>query len=167
MEKKKSGILWGVTLRTLWRRWNASLLLFAVVLVGCFSSIALHRLTVRQEEALGDMIENTRINCTITDTQGMNADNLNMSHSMVQRLTGVYWNEEENLDSLVKEVNARASIPLEMPFEHSVCGILPLDSDPALAPIEGAKVNLYEGWDEEVFATEQRVCLIPAEETEE
>ena len=87
---KKSNVLWGVTLKTLWRRWNASLLLLAVVLVGCFSSIALHRLTVRQEDTLADMIENTRIGCIVTDTQGMNADRLNMSYSMIQRLTGTY-----------------------------------------------------------------------------
>ena len=34
MEQKQSSILWRVTLRTLWRRWNASLLLLAVVVVG-------------------------------------------------------------------------------------------------------------------------------------
>ena len=34
MEQKQSSILWRVTLRTLWRRWNASLLLLAVVLVA-------------------------------------------------------------------------------------------------------------------------------------
>ena len=61
MEQKQSSILWRVTLRTLWRRWNASLLLLAVVLVGCFSSIALHRLTARQEETLTDMIELTHL----------------------------------------------------------------------------------------------------------
>ena len=70
MKKTQSSILWRVTLRTLWRRWNASLLLLAVVLVGCFSSIALHRLTARQEETLTDMIANTRIGCIVTDTQG-------------------------------------------------------------------------------------------------
>ena len=64
-----SKILWGVTLKTLWRRWTTSLLLLAVVLVGCFSSIALHRLTQRQEDTLADMIANTRIGCIVTDTR--------------------------------------------------------------------------------------------------
>ena len=166
MEQKQSSILWRVTLRTLWRRWNASLLLLAVVLVGCFSSIALHRLTVRQEETLDDMIAKTQIGCIVTDTQGMNADRLNMSMSMIQRLTGRYWEETENLDDLVMDVNAMASIPLEYPMEHSICSILTFASDPALSAVEGAKVELYESWDESILATDQRVCLIPVEEVE-
>ena len=166
MEKKQSGILWRVTLRTLWRRLNASLLLLAVVLVGCFSSIALHRLTQRQEDTLTDMITNTRIGCIVTDTQGMNSDRLDMSYSMIQRLTGTYWAETENLDDLVMDVNAMASIPLESPSEHSICSILTFDSDPALAAVEGAKVELYGGWDESILASSERVCLIPMEEVE-
>lgn len=166
MEKKQSSILWRVTLRTLWRRWNASLLLLAVVLVGCFSSIALHRLTARQEDTLADMIAGTRIGCIVTDTQGMNADRLNMSYSMIQRLTGTYREETQNLDHLVRDVNAMASIPLEYPMEHSICSILTLASDPALSAVEGAKIKLYEGWDESILATDQRVCLIPVEEVE-
>ena len=51
------------TIKTLWRQWNASLLLLTVVLVGGFSSIALHRLTARQEGSVADMIANTRIGC--------------------------------------------------------------------------------------------------------
>ena len=166
MKKTQSSILWRVTLRTLWRRWNASLLLLAVVLVGCFSSIALHRLTARQEETLTDMIANTRIGCIVTDTQGMNADRLNMSYSMIQRLTGTCFEETENLDDLVMDVNAMSSIPLEYPMEHSICSILTFASDPALSAVEGARVELYEGWDESILATDQRVCLIPAEEVE-
>ena len=80
---KKSNALWGVTVKSLWRRWNASLLLLAVVMVGCFASIALHRLTQRQEETLADMIANTQIGCIVTDTQGMNSDRLNMSVTMM------------------------------------------------------------------------------------
>ena len=158
--------LWVVTLKTLWRRRNASLLLLAVVLVGCFSSIALHRLTARQEDTLADMITNTRIGCIVTDTQGMNADRLNMSMSMIQRLRGEYFEESENLDEYVKNVNAMASIPLEYPMEHSICSILTFASDPALSAVEGAKVELYEGWDESILATDQRVCLIPIDEVE-
>ena len=112
------------------------------------------------------MIANTRISCIVTDTQGMNADRLNMSYSMIQRLTGTYLEETENLDDLVMDVNAMASIPLESPMEHSICSILTFASDPALSAVEGAKVELYEGWDESILATDQRVCLIPIEEVE-
>ena len=166
MEQKQSSILWRVTLRTLWRRWNASLLLLAVVLVGCFSSIALHRLTVRQEDTLADMIANTQIGCIVTDTQGMNADRLNMSMSMIQRLRGEYFEESENLDEYVKNVNAMASIPLDFPMEHSICSILTFASDPGLSAVEGARIELYDGWDESILATRERVCLIPADEVE-
>lgn len=166
MEQKQSSILWRVTLRTLWRRWNANLLLLAVVLVGCFSSIALHRLTVRQEETLADMVTNTQIGCIVTDTQGMNADRLNMSMSMIQRLRGEYFDESQNLDEYVKNVNAMASIPLDFPMEHSICSILTFASDPGLSAVEGARIELYEGWDESILATRERVCLIPVDEVE-
>lgn len=161
-----SKVLWDVTLRTLWRRWNASLLLLAVVLVGCFSSIALHRLTVRQEETLADMIANTEINCILTDTQGMNSDRLNLPMSMVNKLRGEYFDEAQNLDAWAKNINAKTSIPLEYPTEHSICSILTFASDPALSPVEGAKVELFDGYDESILATQERVCLIPVEELE-
>lgn len=158
--------LWRVTLRTLWRRRSAGLLLLAMVLLGSFSAIALHRLTVRQEETLTDMIADTQIGCTVTDTQGMNADRLNMSMSMIRRLRGEALDESENLDDYVKNVNARASVPLDYPSEHSICSILTFASDPGLSAVEGTKIELYEGWEESVLATDRQVCLIPVEETE-
>lgn len=162
----KSKELQRVTLRTLWRRRGASLLLLALVLLGSFSSIALHRLTVRQEAALSEMIASTRIGCTVTDTQGMNADRLNMSMSMLRQLLGESFEESKNLDDYVKNINAMASIPLDYPTEHSICSILTFESDPALSAVEGAKIELYEGWDESVLSTDQQVCLIPVEEAE-
>lgn len=163
---KKSKVLWCVTLRTLWRRWTTSLLLLSVVLAGCFSSISLHRLTVRQEETLADMITNTQISCIVTDPQGMNADRLNLSMSMIQRLRGEYFEESENLDDYVKNVNALATTPLDYPTEHSICSILSFASDPGLTAVEGARIELYEGWDESILATREQVCLIPADEVD-
>lgn len=163
---KKSNELWCVTLRTLWRRWTTSLLLLSVVLAGCFSSIALHRLTVRQEETLAAMIANTQINCIVTDPQGMNADRLNLPMSIIQRLRGEYFEESENLDDYAKNVNAMATTPLDYPTEHSICSILTFASDPALTAVEGARIELYEGWDESILATREQVCLIPADEVD-
>lgn len=163
---KKSNELWCVTLRTLWRRWTTSLLLLSVVLAGCFSSIALHRLTVRQEETLSAMIANTQINCIVTDPQGMNADRLNLPMSIIQRLRGEYFEESENLDDYAKNVNAMATTPLDYPTEHSICSILTFASDPALTAVEGARIELYEGWDESILATREQVCLIPADEVD-
>lgn len=158
--------MWQITLKTLVRRKGSSLLLLAVVLVGCFAAIVLNLLTQRQEEALADMIANTRIGCTVTDPQGMNADRLGMPGSMLRKLVGTYPEPEENLDGLITDVNAMTSVPLEMPKDHSICSILTLASDPGLAALEGAKVTLYDGWDESVFATDARVCLIPEDEVE-
>ena len=100
-------------------------------------------------------------------TQGMNADRLNMSMSMIKRLRGEYFEESENLDEYVKNVNAIASIPLDFPMEHSICSILTFASDPGLSAVEGARIELYEGWDESILATRERVCLIPADEVEQ
>ena len=97
---------------------------------------------------------------------GLNADRLNMSMSMIQRLRGEYFEESENLDEYVKNVNAMASIPLDFPMEHSICSILTFASDPGLSAVEGARIELYEGWDESILATRERVCLIPADEVE-
>lgn len=166
MKKIKRGhALLGVAIRSLLRR-GASALLAALVLIGCFSSIALHRLTQRQEETLARMVSDTRISCVVTDPQGMNVENLGLSGEMLLRLTGDHWQPEMNLDEYVMNVNAMSSIDLDFPTEHSICGIYSLESDPALSPVEGAVVEFYEGWDESVFHTEQRVCLIPAQEME-
>ena len=91
---------------------------------------------------------------------------MNMSMSMIQRLRGEYFEESENLDEYVKNVNAMASIPLDYPMEHSICSILTFASDPGLSAVEGARIELYEGWDESILATRERVCLIPADEVE-
>lgn len=161
MEKKKSGSpLLSVTLRAMARRWGASILLASVIFAGCFTSVLLDRLIQRQEESLRRMIETTRIQCVVTDAQGMHSDELNMFSGFVDMLVGLRNERGCDLDEYVMDVNAISTSPLEQPENTRLCRILSLASDKRLSELEGNPVDLYEGWSEEIFTGKDKVCIV-------
>ena len=64
MSQKNGHALESVTLTAMLRRWTSSLLLIAVAAAGALSAMILQNLTIRQENALCNTIENTTISCT-------------------------------------------------------------------------------------------------------
>lgn len=151
-----------VTLAALFRRKGASLLLSAVAALGVFASIALQNLTVRQESAMADMVQNAQIHCVLTDPQGLGSDNLQMFSAFVDMLMGLRHERGCYLDEYVKNVRAKASISLEQPQNMTLRRILSFDSDRALTAVAGAQITMAEGWTEDALQTNARVCLIPA-----
>ena len=161
MEKERSGwSLCCVTLRAMVRRLGASILLASVIFAGCFTSVLLDRLIQRQEESLQRMIETTRINCVVTDVQGMHADDLNMLAGFVDMLMGYRHERGCYLDEYVMDVNAKSTVPLEYPDDTYLCRILTFASDNKLSEIEGNQIVLHDGWTEDVFSGNERVCII-------
>ena len=63
MSQKNGHALESVTLTAMLRRWTSSLLLIAVAAAGALSAMILQNLTIRQENALCNTIENTTISC--------------------------------------------------------------------------------------------------------
>lgn len=161
MEKKQ--ISWSlprVTLLAMTRRLGASILLASVVIAGCVTSVLLDRLIQRQEESLQRMIEITRINCIVTDAQGMHSDDLNMLAGFVDMLMGYRHDRGCYLDEYVMDVNAKSTVPLKTPSETNLCRILSFASDSSLSEITGNHIALNEGWTEDTFLGSEKVCII-------
>ena len=78
MSQKNGHALESVTLTAMLRRWTSSLLLIAVAAAGALSAMILQNLTIRQENALCNTIENTTISCTVTNAKGTDSGNLQM-----------------------------------------------------------------------------------------
>lgn len=163
-QNRKSGqaLRW-ITLAVLWRRKGTSILLAAVAALGVFASAALQNLTAQQETSIANMVQNTQIHCVVTDPQGSSSDNLQMFSAFVDMLMGKRHARGCYLDEYVKNVRAKASIPLDQPAGMTLRRILSFDSDSALAAVAGVHIALTEGWSEDVFQTSARVCVIPAE----
>ena len=138
--------LQSVTIRSIWRRRGVSVLLVAVVLAGVFSSMILHNLIQRQEDAMAGMVENTTISCVVTKPQGTDSGNLQMISAFVDMLVGLRHERGCYLDEYVKNVRAVATTALEYPKDYALRRIYSLDSDPHLSPVEGASVQFFVGW---------------------
>lgn len=149
-----------VTIRSIWRGRGVSVLLVAVVLAGVFSSMLLHNLIRRQEDAIVEMVENTTISCVVTNPQGTDSGNLQMISAFVDMLAGLRHERGCYLDEHVKNIRAVATTPLEAPKNYTLRRIYSLDSDPHLSPVEGASVQFFEGWEESVLKSRERVCLV-------
>ena len=150
-----------LTLAVLWRRKGSSALLMAVAALGVFASAALYSLSVRQEAAMAELEQNARIQCVVTSAQGQNSSNLGMISAFVDMLMGMRHERGCYLDEYVRDVRALAAMPLQEPADMELRRILSFDSDSALSAVEGASIQLQEGWEETVFRTDQRVCLVP------
>lgn len=161
-QNRKSALRW-ITLAVLWRRKGTSILLAAVAALGVFASAALQNLTARQETSIENMVQNTQIHCVVTDPQGSGSDNLQMLSAFVDMLMGMRHERGCYLDEYVKNVQAKASRPLDQPAGMTLRRILSFDSDSALAAVAGVHIELTEGWSEDVFQTDARVCVVPAE----
>lgn len=151
-----------LTLKALWRRKWATMSIAAMIALGVFAAIILHQLTIRQELARSQMIADTQIQCVVTDANGMNSDRLKMLSIYVDRLMGNRHDEGCYLDEYVDNVQAVATSSLVLPENYSLRRILNFASDDSLSILSGAKIDLNEGWTEDVFQTDNLVCLIPA-----
>lgn len=152
--------LQSITIRSIWRRKGVSVLLVAVVLAGVFSSIMLHNLIRHQEDAMAELVETATISCVVTNPQGTDSSNLQMISAFVDMLVGLRHERGCYLDEYVKNVRAVATTPLEYPKNYALRRIYSLDSDPHLSPVEGASVQFFEGWEESVLKSRDRVCLV-------
>ena len=163
MSQKAGHALEGVTFIALFRRWAASLLLAAVAAACAFSAMVLQNLTIRQKNALSSTIANTTISCTVTNAKGTDSGNLQMLSAFVEMLEGKRRLRGCYLDDYVKNVRAKAAMPLEKPEGAALCRILSIDSDPALSQAEGVYVQFFEGWEEEALRVQEQVCLVSSD----
>ena len=158
---KTGSALRRLTLAVLWRRKGSSALLVSAATLGVFASAALYSLAARQEATMAELEQNARIQCVVTSARGQNSGNLEMISAFVDMLVGLRHERGCYLDEYVRDVRAKATTPLDEPQGMKLRRILSFDSDSALSAMEGASVQMLEGWEESVFRTDQRVCLVP------
>lgn len=157
------GALSCVTWKAMWRRWVAALLLIAVAAMGACGAVVLQNLTIRQENALRDTIEHTKISCVVTNARGTDSGNLQMLSAFVEMLEGRRRERGCYLDEYVTNVRAKTKISLDKPKGASLRRILSIDSDPALHEVEGAVVTFEEGWTEAALREREHVCLVSSD----
>lgn len=163
MNKKSSSAraLRCVTLAAMWRRRTACILLVAVMALSVFAAVTLQDLAARQSAAMDETVKNTRIHCVVTDARGTGSDNLQMISAFVDMLMGMRHERGCYLDEYVRNVRAKSTLPLENLKDVFLCRILSFDSDRDLSETTGVRIELEDGWTEEVLLTRERVCLIP------
>lgn len=154
--------LWHTTFSTLWRRKWSSLLLTALVALGVMSSMILGNLTIRQMEGIEQLVRDTKINCVLTDPQGMHSTALSMPSAYVDHLIGNRHEKGCYLDLYVMDINAKATIIIQEPSGYELRRIYSFASDPKLSSLEGVKIELYDGWTEEILQSSEPVCLVPS-----
>ena len=163
MKQKRRGIgyLPLLTLRVLWRRRGASLLLAAVAAIGVYAGCGLQSLVLQQQRAIKETVENTVIHCTVTDVRGMNADHLNLFSTYVEILLGRRAYRDPSLadiDKAVTNIRVKGEWELAQPADTVLCRLLNIASDDRLA---GAKIAFGSGWKEESLMGSECICLLP------
>ena len=143
------------------RRTRWTILLVSIVLFEVCAGAVLCTLISRQEAALDQTVDETVIHCVVTSTQGTKQDHLNVTIGTVNRLLGLDHERGFYQDKYVKNVRSKIRIELTNPANYSIVCILSADSDPALTPIEGGELTLFDGWDESVFMSDEAVCIVP------
>ncbi len=147
-----------VTLKAMWRRKFGNLAIVLMLILGVASAAILQQLTLNQEKAKAQMIKTTDIRCVVTDANGMNADNIYMLSDFVEKLLG---NDPDcDINEYVDNVYALSCVPVKFPEDYELRRILNFASDEDLSEFSGVKINLYEGYGEEIFLTDERVCIV-------
>lgn len=159
--RKSGGTLLHVMFVGMWRRKKASLLLVLVAAVSVFFAVFVQNLAARQEAAIERMIRDTAVQCVVTDAHGACMDHLQMPNAFVEMLAGRRHWQDCFVDEYVKNVRAKASERLEYPQDVTLRRILNFASDSALGAAEGCEIRMLDGWTQEAFSTEEKVCLIP------
>lgn len=152
-----------LTLRAMVRRKWVNIPIAAAIAICAAAAIILCRAITRQEKAQQRMVDETEIRCVLTDLQGRNSDHLNILSGTVEQLMGVGRGEGNPLADVVDRVRASAVIPLTEPEPYTMQRILDFASTEDLSPLSSAVITMRDGWTEDVFQTNQTVCLVPEE----
>ena len=151
--------LTAVTLKKITRKKLSSLSLIAVMLTAVLVCVILSGLLISQEAALQSTIENTRIRCTVTSANGATSK-INVDSAFLDMLTGKRRDRDCYLDDYVTDVQAMAVERFTDSDDIVLKRIYSLDSDLALQQLSGGAAAFYDGWEEEVLTTSEKVCLV-------
>lgn len=149
-----------ISLSLLWRRRTQSILLIVLVALIVAVSFYLSGIAYYEETAIEKMINSTDINCIVTDARGMNSSKLSMSSVLVQSILGVFEDNDNRISEFVKDVHAMGVVFLTYPDGMEMHRIYDFASDKMLSEFEGAKIELFDGFTEDIFKTSEQVCIV-------
>lgn len=144
------------------RRKLASLLLALVMAISSGVCVVLGGLLTEQETALADTVASSEIRCTVTDAGGR-SDNVGVLSMYLDMVVGKRREVGCLLDDYVKDVRCISKESLARPLHAELRRLYTLDSDPAFGETGGASATFNSGWDESVFRSDDRVCLLSRE----
>lgn len=153
--------LWKTIWSANWHRKGTSVLMVLSAGLIVLAVLLLGGLTARQERELEALIRDTKIHCVMTDSRGTGSDNLNMISAYVDNLLGYRHERGCYLDEYVTDVQALSVQSLMNPYGCELRRITAFGADERLSRLEGAQIQLYDGWDESVFLSGEGVCLLP------
>lgn len=137
------------------RRKDSSLLLFALMALICGVCLVLNQLIVRQQAALQQTVEHTKILCTVTDAAGKSSD-IQVMPSYLDVLTG---KREAGVEQYVSDIRCVSNGNLHQPYGVTLCRVYGLFSDPLLE-YGGVEVIFWEDWTAEDFRGNQLIAVI-------
>lgn len=140
------------------RRTFTSIILVISVFISIFSIAFLNTLAEKQRLELEKTIEMTTISCYVTDNKGLHTDGLGILSSCIEMLAGHHRSQGIYLDDAVTNIRTYADFDLDLPFDMKVRKILNFDCDPLL---ENAEIRFFDGYSEDIFLSEEMVCLVP------
>lgn len=144
------------------RRFHRSVGIVLLVMAAAIAAALLQRTIERQKNGLSTLDQTAQIRCIMTDENGTNSEGLSISSMQIAGLCGRN-NLFGELSNRITAVQAIAETPVELPDGFAICRILSFSSVVMFAPESGVKISLFSPYDESIFKTEERVCLVPNE----
>ena len=150
-----------VTLKCMLRRWLPCALLVLLVCVGAFGMTLLAGALDAQKAALEEVYDESSIRCVISNLSGTKTDRLEINSMYIDLCTTFdrhdfcSWIERVNLKRMLK-CNKEGSNE-----EIQLAGISYPEAAMELLPENGATLSFFDGYSEDIFQTEQAVCIVP------
>ncbi len=143
---------------------------FAAVAVVLFYGLiglalcSLHRGILSAQGHYDEIYRQIKVNCTVTNLTGDQADQLNISPDIHVLFTGNSGYGSPELMEWVEDVQIKSSIKFVWEGEeYTLTGITSFQAEPRLRPENGCTIFWNEGAGEAVFAGRDLQCILPWE----
>lgn len=150
------------TLKAMMRRKLACLLLVVLVCAGVFGMMLLGGVLTAQEAALEKVYDDSEILCTVSDLRGIKTDMLSISLRCIdlcrtdEKYDFCHWVERVHLKYETEcEIDG---VAVDYP---KLIGVSYVAAAKELRPENGATIRFFEGFSEEMFQTDQALCIVP------
>ena len=137
-----------------------SLIVPALALVLVMLIILMGSVRDRQTDGLEDVLNQYEVRVEVSDPVSSAVDGIRVSSRHIGLFTdGEAW---PSLAPLVKDVELRRSLVMvgDGAPDGSLVGVTSALADVSLSPVAGAYMVFFDGYGEDIFRTERRVCVV-------